>query len=201
MRRALRDITEQIEAMVPLRSGDVVLDIGANDGTLLASYTVQGIHRVGCEPANNLVDLLRENADYVMHDFWDYERYMELASQWGLGKAKVITAIGMADRLAVMVVAVVAAVIFMMVFAGAVSRFVERHPTLKVLALSFLLLIGVGLVADGLHFHIPKGYIYFAMAFSIFVEMLNLRVRGWARPVALRHAFAEQQRFAPPSGE
>ena len=95
MRRALRDITEQVEAMVPLRNGDVVLDIGANDGTLLASYTVTGIHRVGCEPANNLVDLLRENSDYVMHDFWDYERYMELAGQWGLGKAKVITAIGM----------------------------------------------------------------------------------------------------------
>ena len=95
MRRALRDITEQVEAMVPLNSGDVVLDIGANDGTLLASYTVDGIHRVGCEPANNLVDLLRENADYVMHDFWDYERYVESAIQWGLGKTKVITAIGM----------------------------------------------------------------------------------------------------------
>lgn len=95
MRRALRDITAQIESMVSLEPGDVVLDIGANDGTMLATYTAPGIHRVGCEPANNLIDMLRENTEYVMHDFWDYERYMELASQWGFGKAKVITAIGM----------------------------------------------------------------------------------------------------------
>jgi predicted tellurium resistance membrane protein TerC len=75
----------------------------------------------------------------------------------------------------------------MMFFAGAVSEFVERHPTIKVLALSFLLLIGVSLIADGLSFHIPKGYIYFAMAFSVFVEMINLRVRkGSVPPVKLR---------------
>ena len=95
MRRALRDITQEIEGMMSFRPGDVVLDIGANDGTLLASYTVEGIRRVGCEPANNLVEMLKQNADFVMHDFWDYERYQELAGQWGLGKAKVITAIGM----------------------------------------------------------------------------------------------------------
>jgi len=95
MRRALRDITRQIESMVPLKTGDVVLDIGANDGTLLATYTVSGIRRVGCEPANNLVDMLRQNTPYVMHDFWGYEQYMQLAGQWGFGKAKVITAIGM----------------------------------------------------------------------------------------------------------
>ena len=95
MRRALRDITEQIESMVPLESGDVVLDIGANDGTMLATYTAPGIRRVGCEPANNLVGMLRQNTEYVMHDFWNYEQYMELASQWGFGKARVITAIGM----------------------------------------------------------------------------------------------------------
>jgi NDP-4-keto-2,6-dideoxyhexose 3-C-methyltransferase len=95
MRRALRDITEQVEGMISLHSGDVVLDIGANDGTLLASYAVPGLRRVGCEPANNLVGMLREHADYVMHDFWDYERYSELAAQWGLRKAKVVTAIGM----------------------------------------------------------------------------------------------------------
>ena len=95
MRRALRDITEQIELMVPLKPGDVVLDIGANDGTMLATYTVAGILRVGCEPANNLVDMLRKNADQVMHDFWDYEKYMELAKKRGFGKAKVVTAIGM----------------------------------------------------------------------------------------------------------
>jgi SAM-dependent methyltransferase len=95
MRQALRDITGEIEGMVDLRPGDVVLDIGANDGTMLATYTVPGIHRVGCEPADNLVEALRENADYVMHDFWDYGRFRELARGWGLGKAKVITAIGM----------------------------------------------------------------------------------------------------------
>ena len=95
MRQALRDITEEVEAIVHLAPNDVVLDIGANDGTMLAAYRTPGIHRVGCEPANNLVDMLRQNTQYVMHDFWDYERYMELAGQWGIGKAKVITAIGM----------------------------------------------------------------------------------------------------------
>lgn len=95
MRRALRDITSEIEAMADLAPGDVVLDIGANDGTMLSSYAVPGIRRVGCEPADNLVEMLRKNADYVMHDFWDYERYMALAQGWGFGKAKVITAIGM----------------------------------------------------------------------------------------------------------
>jgi NDP-4-keto-2,6-dideoxyhexose 3-C-methyltransferase len=95
MRRALADITNQINEMIPLNSGDVVLDIGANDGTLLDSYSVKGIHRVGCEPADNLVDSLSDKVDYVMHDFWNYERYMKLAKQWGFGKAKIITAIGM----------------------------------------------------------------------------------------------------------
>jgi NDP-4-keto-2,6-dideoxyhexose 3-C-methyltransferase len=95
MRLALRDITQEIEAMVPLKSGDVVLDIGANDGTMLETYTVPGLRRVGCEPADNLVGALREKTEYVMHDFWDHDRYMELAGKWGFGKAKVITAIGM----------------------------------------------------------------------------------------------------------
>ncbi len=91
MRRALRNITAEIEQMVSLQAGDVVLDIGANDGTLLASYEVPGLVRVGCEPANNLVEQLREKADHVIHDFWTYGRYAEL----GLPKAKVVTAIGM----------------------------------------------------------------------------------------------------------
>jgi predicted tellurium resistance membrane protein TerC len=89
----------------------------------------------------------------------------------------VITAIGMADEIAIMVAAVMIAVGFMMVFAGAVGDFVHRHPTVKMLALSFLLMIGLSLVAEGFGQHIPKGYIYFAMAFSVFVEMLNLKVR------------------------
>ena len=99
----------------------------------------------------------------------------------------VITAVGMADHIQVMVAAVVIAILIMMVSAGAVSRFIEEHPTIKMLALSFLLMVGVALVAEGLEFHIPRGYIYFAMAFSVFVEMLNLRMRRLHRkPVQLK---------------
>ncbi len=90
----------------------------------------------------------------------------------------IITAIGMARQLWVMVTAVILAVGFMMIFSGKVSDFVDRHPTIKILALSFLILIGVALIGDGLEMHIPKGYIYFAMAFSVAVEMLNMRIRG-----------------------
>ncbi len=97
----------------------------------------------------------------------------------------VITAVGMVDEIAIMVAAVVIAVGFMLVFAGPISSFVERHPTVKMLALSFLLLIGFALIAEGLDQHIPKGYIYFAMAFSLGVEMLNLRLRRRVAPVQL----------------
>jgi len=97
----------------------------------------------------------------------------------------VITAVGMVDQIAVMVAAVVIAVGFMLVFAGPISSFVERHPTVKMLALSFLLLIGFALIAEGLDQHIPKGYIYFAMAFSLGVETLNLRLRRKVEPVRL----------------
>jgi predicted tellurium resistance membrane protein TerC len=93
----------------------------------------------------------------------------------------VITAVGMVDEIPVMVAAVIIAVSVMLIFAGAISNFIERHPTLKVLALSFLLLIGVNLIGDGLGFHIPKGYTYFAMGFSFLVEMLNLRTRKRSR--------------------
>jgi predicted tellurium resistance membrane protein TerC len=92
----------------------------------------------------------------------------------------VITAVGMAQDIRVMVAAVVIAVATMMIFAGAVGGFVERHPTIKVLALSFLVLIGVLLVADGLGQHLQRGYVYFAMAFSLGVELINVRVRGRA---------------------
>ena len=97
----------------------------------------------------------------------------------------VITAIGMADEVSIMVAAVILSVAIMMFAAEPVSAFVSLHPTVKVLALSFLLLIGLSLVADGLGVHIPKGYIYFAMGFSVFVEMINLRVRGSRSPVKL----------------
>jgi predicted tellurium resistance membrane protein TerC len=103
----------------------------------------------------------------------------------------VITAVGMANDLAVMVLAVVLAVGVMLLSAAAISDFVERHPTVKMLALSFLLLIGVSLIAEGFEQHIPKGYIYFAMGFSIFVEMINLRVRAKSKPVHLRQPYAD----------
>jgi predicted tellurium resistance membrane protein TerC len=93
----------------------------------------------------------------------------------------VITAVGMVDEIGVMIAAVMIAVAAMMIFAGRISRFIDRYPTLKMLALSFLLLIGVNLIGEGLGFHIPKGYTYFAMAFSVFVEMLNLKVRKGKR--------------------
>jgi predicted tellurium resistance membrane protein TerC len=100
----------------------------------------------------------------------------------------VITAVGMVDEVGVMIAAVVVAVAFMMVFAGPISRFVEKHPTVKMLALSFLLLIGVTLIAEGFEQHISKGYIYFAMAFSILVEMLNLKLRSKSKTPIELHA-------------
>lgn len=103
----------------------------------------------------------------------------------------VITAVGMADHLWVMITAVVIAIGIMMLSAGAISAFIHRHPTVKMLALSFLILIGVTLIAEGLHQHIPKGYIYFAMAFSVLVEMLNLRVKAMGKPVALRGPYGD----------
>ncbi len=100
----------------------------------------------------------------------------------------VITAIGMVDQIEVMIAAVVIAVMVMMIFAGALGAFVERHPTIKMLALSFLLLIGMNLIAEGIGFHIPKGYTYFAMAFSVMVELLNLKIRKRAaEPVRLHN--------------
>jgi predicted tellurium resistance membrane protein TerC len=101
----------------------------------------------------------------------------------------VITAVGMADQISIMVAAVILAVGVMMFSAEPISSFINRHPTIKILALSFLLLIGVSLVGEGLGMHIPKGYIYFAMGFSVFVEMINLRVRRGAVPVHLHEPY------------
>ena len=103
----------------------------------------------------------------------------------------VITAVGMANDLRVMVAAVVASVLVMLVAAEPISEFVEKHPTIKILALSFLLLIGLSLVADGFGQHISKGYIYFAMGFSVFVEMINIRVRKKSKPVVLHQPYTE----------
>lgn len=106
----------------------------------------------------------------------------------------VITAIGMVSNLTIMILAVVIAVIFMMISSGPISEFVHRHPTVKMLALSFLLLIGVTLIAEGFDQHISKGYIYFAMAFSVFVEMLNLKMKGKrVEPVKLREPYVEEK--------
>ena len=98
----------------------------------------------------------------------------------------VITAVGLVDQVPVMIAAIIVAVMVMMVAAGPIGDFVERHPTIKILALSFLILIGTALVGEGLHFHIPKGYIYFAMAFSLIVEMLNMRMRRKQVPEPVR---------------
>jgi predicted tellurium resistance membrane protein TerC len=104
----------------------------------------------------------------------------------------VITAVGMVDELMIMIIAVVVAAGIMVFTSGPIGEFVEKHPTVKMLALSFLLMIGFTLVVEGLHQHIPKGYVYFAMGFSIFVEMINLRVRdSHIQPVNLRNAYKE----------
>jgi predicted tellurium resistance membrane protein TerC len=105
----------------------------------------------------------------------------------------IITAIGMVDQIPVMVAAVIASVGMMMLFAGAIGKFVSAHPTIKMLALAFLVVIGVVLMAEGLGHHVPKGYIYSAMAFSVMVEMLNLRMhKRSARPVDLIASIASE---------
>jgi predicted tellurium resistance membrane protein TerC len=106
----------------------------------------------------------------------------------------IITAVGMVREVGVMIAAVVASVGLMMLFAGAIGRFVSDHPTIKMLALSFLVVVGVVLIADGFGHHVPKGYIYFAMAFSVCVEMLNIRLRkNAAKPVDLREPYAREE--------
>jgi len=105
----------------------------------------------------------------------------------------IITAVGMVDRIEVMIAAVIASVLLMMAFAGGIGRFVSAHPTVKMLALAFLFVIGVVLIADGFDHHVPKGYVYFAMAFSVCVEMLNLRMRKRAAgPVELRDRYSRE---------
>ena len=104
----------------------------------------------------------------------------------------VITAVGMVDNVWIMIAAVVVSIIAMMLFAGTIGGFVQKHPTIKMLALAFLLLIGTTLIAEGLEFHIPKGYVYFAMAFSVFVETLNIRLRKKTQPVQLHNEFSEE---------
>src|SRR5690606_34749893 len=115
----------------------------------------------------------------------------------------VITAVGLVDEVPVMIIAIVVAVLVMMFAAGPIGRFVDRHPTVKMLALSFLILVGFVLVAEGFGVHVPKGYVYFAMAFSISVEMLNLRMRALRErrragarrtPIRLRKSLSQTQK-------
>jgi predicted tellurium resistance membrane protein TerC len=113
----------------------------------------------------------------------------------------VITAVGMVDQVPVMIAAVVIAVAVMLFASGPLAAFIEDHPTIKVLALSFLLLIGMALIADGFEVHIPKGYIYFAMGFSVFVEILNLRVRRRTAPIHLRPLPEDDATSSSPQGK
>jgi predicted tellurium resistance membrane protein TerC len=106
----------------------------------------------------------------------------------------VITAVGMVDEVQVMIAAIVIAVLVMMLAAKPIGDFVDRHPTIKMLALAFLIMVGMALIGEGLDFHMPKGYIYFAMAFSVAVEMLNLRLRRRLEPVRLHKAMSESER-------
>ena len=98
----------------------------------------------------------------------------------------ILTAIGLTDKLVLMVVAIVVAMIIMMAFAGSISKFIAKHPSLEVLSLAFLILIGFMLMVEALHYHVPKGYIYFALTFSLLVEIINLRIRKKQNPVSLR---------------
>jgi predicted tellurium resistance membrane protein TerC len=107
----------------------------------------------------------------------------------------VITAVGMVNELPIMIIAVIAAAGVMIFLSGPIGDFVENHPTIKILALSFLLLIGFTLVVESLHQHIPKGYIYFAMGFSVFVEMINLRMREHVKPVNLREPYTDEKKM------
>ncbi|HUQ52545.1 MAG TPA: TerC family protein [Gammaproteobacteria bacterium] len=127
---------------------------------------------------------IHESLEGAQHESHDAKRagFVSVIIQIGLidivfSLDSVITAVGLADDVGVMIVAIVIAVGVMMIAAGAIGRFVDDHPTVKMLALSFLVLIGVALIAEGVDVHIPKGYIYFAMAFSVVVEMLNIRIR------------------------
>lgn len=110
----------------------------------------------------------------------------------------VITAIGMVNQIAIMVAAVTISIVAMMFFAGKIGEFVQKHPTIKMLALAFLLLIGTTLIAEGLHFHIPKGYVYFAMAFSVLVEILNMQLRKRSKkPVELHDPYHDPEEVEP----
>lgn len=146
------------------------LVLGAGGLVLMAKAVLEMHHQV--EPPNSHGELGKKKAllSMILVQICMMDIIFSIDS--------VLTAIGMANQLAVMVAAIIVAVFVMMIFAGAVARIIERHPTLKTLALSFLVLIGAGLVLESIHVHIPKGAIYFAMGFSLAVELVNIRMRG-----------------------
>ncbi len=146
------------------------LVLGAGGLVLMAKAVLEMHHQV--EPPKGAGDLSKKKAllSMILIQICVMDIIFSIDS--------VLTAIGMANQLAVMVAAIVVAVFVMMIFAGAVSRIIDRHPTLKTLALSFLVLIGAGLVLESIHVHVPKGAIYFAMGFSLAVELVNIKMRG-----------------------
>lgn len=156
----------------PISGRDLILLLG---GLFLIGKATHEIHNKLEGPPKPQEKLIKAQADFRMVVF----QILVLDLVFSLDS--IITAVGMARHLTVMIAAIIVAVGAMMLFAGVVSAFIDRHPTLKMLALSFLLLIGVMLVAEGFGKHIDRGYIYFAMGFSVFVEMLNLRVRKKAQ--------------------
>jgi predicted tellurium resistance membrane protein TerC len=154
----------------PVSGRDLVLFFG---GLFLLWKSVTEIHEsLEGGDDESVVDAPKRKA----HSYWGaIIQIMILDIVFSLDS--VITAVGMTNNLPVMVAAITIAIVVMMFFAGPLSRFVDRHPTIKILALAFLIMVGGALVAEGLHFHVPKGYLYFAMAFSVGVEMVNLRMR------------------------
>ncbi len=162
-------------AGVPLSGKSLILLLG---GLFLIGKSTYEIH-------NKLEGAHEERKVKVVASFWWVVAQIALIDMV-FALDSVITAVGMARQLWVMVTAIVLAMLVMLVSAAPVSHFINRHPTLKMLALSFLLLIGVMLVAEGFGKHIERGYIYFAMGFSLFVELLNMRLRAVGEPVRLR---------------
>jgi len=173
--------------------------VGVNDGDWYEKLAISGrdliliigglflIYKSTHEIHNKLEGEEEEGGKAKVHSFWA-TIFQILILDIVFSLDSVITAVGMAEHIEIMIAAVVIAVIIMMISAGSISGFVNKHPTVKMLALSFLLLIGVSLLAEGLDQHIPKGYVYFAMAFSVLVEMLNLKMKKNSKnPVELKN--------------
>ncbi len=167
-----------MEAAMPISGRDLILIVG---GLFLIFKSVKEIHEKLEGEQGEATARVAPSFSAVIIQIMLLDIVFSLDS--------VITAIGMANQVGVMIVAVIAAVGVMLVFAEKISAYVHRHPTLKMLALSFLMLIGFTLMAEGFEVHVPKGYIYFAMAFALGVEMLNLRLRKPAHPVELNQKY------------